>query len=96
MIYKYLKVNLLIDESNNINSYSTRKQDEVEKVKDTDASLINRYGPIWTFFKQTYFYGCYRIRNIHLIFKYEQLKYYDCLIYQKQANEQTGLLLQVQ
>lgn len=94
-------INLLIDELNNINSYSTRKQDEVEEVKDTDTSLINRYGPIWTYVFQAnifenIFLWSLSYPEYSFDLKYEQLKYYECLIYQMQANEQTDLLLHVQ
>ena len=77
------------------------KQDEVEEVKDTDTSLINRYGPIWTYVFQAnifenIFLWSLSYPEYSFDLKYEQLKYYECLIYQMQANEQTDLLLHVQ
>lgn len=59
------------------------------------------YGPIWDFvFKanifETIFLWSLSYPEYLFELKVEQLKYYECLIYQMQAYEQTNLLLQTQ
>ena len=105
-------INLLLDELNNTNSYLSLKpvSDELEnsggcRSKPEDYSVADKepisYGPIWNFVFQAsifenIFLWCLSYPEYLFDLKYEQLRYYESLIYQMQANEHTDLLLQTQ
>ena len=89
-------INLLLDELNNLNSYLSLKPTNLDDINET-----TNYGPIWDFvFKtnifETIFLWSLSYPEYLFDLKFEQLKYYESLIYQMQANEQTNLLLQTQ
>jgi len=101
-------INLLLDELNNVNSYLSLKpvSDELENSNgNINGFVVDKepisYGPIWNFvLKSNIFENIFlwSLSYPEYLFdlKYEQLRYYESLIYQMQANEHTSLLLHTQ
>lgn len=95
-------VNLLLDEMNNPNNYlSLKPLAFMEPNARGKAQETADYGPIWNYLFannifETIFLWSLSYPEYLFDLKYEQLKYYENLVYQMQTNEQTHLLLSVE
>lgn len=95
-------VNLLLDEMNNPNNYLSLKPLAFMEPNSREKSQGKTdYGPIWNYLFannifETIFLWSLSYPEYLFDLKYEQLKYYENLVYQMQTNEQTHLLLNVE
>ena len=88
-------VDLLLEELNNLNNYLSLKQPA------SNRSESSNYGPLWDYLFRNNIFEVVFLWSLsypEYLFdlKYEQLKYYENLVYQMQTNEQTNLLLHSQ
>ncbi len=89
-------VNLLLDELNNPNNYLSLKP--LASFNNNHKNDGTDYGPIWNYLFRANIFEVVFLWSLsypEYLFdlKFEQLKYYENLVYQMQINEQTHLLL---
>lgn len=97
-------INLLLDELNNPNNYLSLKPlayTNLNSSLNSSGADVMDYGPIWNYLFHHNIFEVFYLWSLsypEYLFdlKYEQLKYYENLVYQMQTNEQTHLLLSVQ
>lgn len=95
-------ISLLLNELNNPNNYLSLKPLAFTHLNSTfDTADKTDYGPIWNFLFRNNIFEVVFLWSLsypEYLFdlKFEQLKYYENLVYQMQTNEQTHLLLNVQ